>query len=323
MKKNVYDFFQDLEEKKLPRRRGVLQYDGEKIVYPFVKSNYYDSPSLSTEGRPYDTGIYQHTTVDIQGTTHYIKGLWEQMSIGDIASTKMYNDLGLITPPLHMLRVPDSSDIKLATQSVGSIKGIDTVIAHCSVVEEKVFSREREGSNKWDILYNDDLRQKLRQYMTPECLDEFVSMHLLDELRTESDRHLGNYFFYKKNGAKKYEGIIPIDNEFLEILYQAPCSQSRFEDFLKLEYSTATPLMSQDNESYLGRMKNLKQAIADGKLSPSQISIMKEALAYDLPQAVKDARYPGKFKAQKNIAYDITSRLWDYHNGVDGIAREM
>lgn len=310
MKKSVYDYFQNLEKEKLSTSRGILLYDDKTIKYP---------DNISWDEREFS----QNTLVEVLKKPYYMKNFYTTLSYVDMASSQMYNDLGLICPPVHMLSVPNKNNTQIITQDVGSVEGIEVAIASNSIVEEEVFSFEKEINNKWDTLYNKRIKNELLEYMTKECFDQLITMHILDEIRSEADRHLGNYFFYKHIGKEKFEGVIPIDNEFARVVFDGVCTQDDFEKFLKSEYTTPTPLMSHDKISYAERMKNLKNVINSGALSKEQIDIIKRAVNYDLPGAIKNQPRNSFLKKHQKDAYDGISRLWEYHHRNDGIEKEL
>lgn len=311
MIKNIYDYFQNLEQEKLPTSRGTLIEDGKKIVTP--------------PRTPYENLLGKEIRlIEILKKPYYIKDNFGKMSMVDIASSKMYNDIGIPTPPVYMLDILSKPNIQTGTQDVNSVKGIEFTIAHSSIVENEVFSCNKEiNNNKWDTLYDNYLKEELLQFMTDECFEQLITLHLIDELRTECDRHLGNYFFYKKPDSKKYEGVLPIDNEFARVVFDDIRTKKDFEYFLKSKYSSATIFCGRDKKSLQERMYNIKQVLHDGKLTQNQINIMKHALDYDLPANIKNLKTYSYLKPEKHLAYDGISRLWEYHHGQDGIEREL
>lgn len=310
MKKNVYDYFQNLEKVKLPTERGILLYDGKKIRYP---------DNITRE----EDEFSRTTLVEILDKPYYMKDFYFNLSYVELASSQMYNDLGLMCPPVHMLSVPNKNRTQIVSQDVTSIDGLEVVVASKSIVEEDVFSFEKEIYNKWETLYNPRIRDELLEHMTPECLEQLMIMHVLDEVRSESDRHLGNYFFYKHKGKEKFEGVIPIDNEFARVVFDNIRTKEDFERFLQNKYLAPTPLMSHDNISYKERMTNLKNVIHRGLLTKEQMDILKSELNYDFPKTIKDQPHNSCLKKYQKDAYDGISRLWEYHHGDDGIAQEL
>lgn len=310
MKKNVYDYFQNLENVKLPTERGILLFDDKKI-------------RLTESDSKDECEFPQSNLIEILGKPYYMKDFFYNLSYVEMASSQMYNDIGLICPPTHMLSVPNQPRTQIVSQDVASIDGLVVAVASNSIVEEDVFSFEKEIYNKWETLHNSRIREELLEHMTPECLDQLMTMHILDEVRSESDRHLGNYFFYKHIGKEKYEGVIPIDNEFARVVFDKVHTKEDFENFLKNKYVTPTPLMSHDDISYKERMKNLKNVIHRGLLTKDQLSMLKSELNYDFPKAIKTQPHNSFLKKYQKDAYDGISRLWEYHHGDDGIAQEL
>lgn len=310
MIKNIYDYFQNLENEKLKTSQGTIIYDDKKIILPSKSS------LEELQGT-------ENSLVYILNKPYYLKDNFGKMSIVDIASSQMYNDIGLPTPPVHMIDIPTKPNIQIATQDVNSTNGLIFTIAHSSIVEREVFSYAKERNNKWDNMYDTFIQEELLKYMTTQCLEQLNTLHLLDETRTEGDRHLGNYFFYKSPDSDKYEGVLPIDNEFARIVFDYVRTADDFKYFLNRRYASPTVLCSRDYRSLKERMDNIKQLIYDNKLSRNQIDILKRELNYDLPAKIKGIKTSPYLKPEKNIAYDGMARLWEYHHGNDGIEKEL
>ena len=154
--------------------------------------------------------------------------------------------------------------------------------------------------------------------MTPACLEEYINMFLLDELRTDIDRHTGNYILYKNPEDKLWQGIIPFDLENIKILNSYIHSKKDFESFIYEYYATMTPLYYQDSDYYLNRINHLRTAYADGVLSEGNIATIKTALNYDLPSQISDTCNNPYLKRYRKSTYDTYSRLWDFNRQTIG-----
>ena len=68
------------------------------------------------------------------------------------------------------------------------------------------------SKDSWYLLEDSKLKERLLKIITPECFDEYIKLFLADRVGGYCDRRLGNYFFYRENGSRKWEGLIAIDN---------------------------------------------------------------------------------------------------------------
>ena len=153
--------------------------------------------------------------------------------------------------------------------------------------------------------------------MTEECFEELITIMLLDELRTDPDRHWGNYFMYATKGSNKYEGIIPIDLEFGSVF-----ESLTFERFLHVDTYNAYSIYScRDSEkNYATRINDILKLIHDGKLTQKQIEIIKKALEYGLDDEFE--KVVNNFKLKKIMGTSETvysmHRLWEYNRATVG-----
>ena len=302
MIQNVFDYFENLDKKKLPRKKQNLIYDNEHIK---------NVPTMT------ESGILTHP-LHIDGTHYYVKGNNGECSVVDIASTNMYNSIGIPTPPIYTIEKPASGCqpyplISLATQDVTSVNDLLFTIANDMMSQQAVRNFRLYTLHKWDPLYDSDIRRLFLKYMTKECFEQLVALFLVDELRSEQDRHEENYFFYKSPGSDKFEGIMPIDNEMMHVLRFDMQSKLQFDTFLISPYTTPNMLGSLDYNCYRNRINDIKELLQDGVLTPNQIALMKRAIGYNLPKEVKKVGKNHHFKSYRQSAYDATARLWDYH----------
>ena len=304
MIKNVYDYFENLHKKDLPRNEHSLILDNE-VITKIDNSGYvrkYGRPNLSIDGTPY-----------------HAKSMNELHPIMEFATGEMYNKIGIPTVPTYSLATPEdaSSEFKLVSQNLHSIKDFIFTIAG-EIIKTRDISHYRVINDyKWAIFYDQELKDIFLRYMTPECLEMLGVLYLIDEVRTEVDRHEDNYFFVKGHTDHKYKGIVALDNELSAVLLhdKIPDTQNRFQDFITLPYYSYTPLCcSTPAVTFENRVKDIRKLIQDQVLTPKQIKMLKAALGYDFPAEIKNAgNHP--FLQDKAIpAYDAVSRLWDYNN---------
>ena len=316
MIKNVYDYFENLHNKNLPRENGSIIVDKDRVL-PIERDLYenkYGQPHYYIDNQPY-----------------YAKPIRKIYSAMDLATSQMYNNIGIPTPPQDILCHPVSQAHKLISPSLHSVQDFVFSVAQTVVKQKDIIQFKIINDEKWGIFHDERIRETLLNYMTEECLDQLGGLYLVDELRTETDRHEGNYFFYKEIGSDKFQGIVAIDNELSEILLTRtqPNTKEGFLDFLRTAYSCYTPICMFDNNNYRNRVADIKDLIHNQDLSPSQIELLKRALSYDFPGEIQRScnALEGKFvdllpqpnlqnKTEQDIllsAYDATSRLWEYN----------
>ncbi len=302
MLKDVYDYFENLDKKQLPRNKHNLIYDGEQIT---------NVPTMT------DEETLTHPLV-IDGTHYYTKGHNGEYSVIEIASTNMYNAIGIPTPPIYTIEKPaggcqKTPVVHLATQDVRSVKDFMFSIANDLISQKDLLGYRLFSKDKWEPLYDGDTQKLMLKYMTRDCFEQLVGLFLVDELRSERDRHEHNYFFYKTKDSEKYEGVIPIDNEMMQVLHFDLHKKSNFDNFLATTYQTPNMLGGLDHATYNNRILDIKELLQDGMLTKAQIELLKRAIQYNLPKEVKRIGKNPLLKTYKTFAYDATSRLWEYH----------
>jgi hypothetical protein len=139
-----------------------------------------------------------------------------------IISSKMYNDLGILNPPV--LPLQKGNDYKTFTQDLKTLKNLEITQA-CDVPQLGYLHKHRLITYKWQVLHNQRLRDYYLSFMTEECFNELVSLFLVDELKTDNDRHNENFFLYKKRTSDKYEGVFAIDSAGFVVFFarEYPC----------------------------------------------------------------------------------------------------
>ena len=251
---------------------------------------------------------------------HFIlKDTGNETSLGAIASSQMYNDIGILTPKIHFVDDKNKNGTTTLQQDVSSIDFLDVALAG-SNLEYSQIVHEFFGKEKWAVFYDTNLVRRFLQFMTPECLEQLKNLFLIDELRTDVDRHTKNYFFYKTKGTDKYEGIITIDLEQMTIFFNCEGHKKEdFSNFLVMPYESATPQQKYDHICYMQRVKNIRELIQDGVLSQKNLEALMAALKHNFPadikKAIEDKGLHGKYK--KDIVSPI-EYLWDYNRNTIG-----
>lgn len=315
MRKNVYKYFEDLHQQDLVMKKDYLIVDGEKIPNKIISNAPFGNDILYIGGKKF----FAKDTRSISDC--------QLLPPTELGSTKMYNDLGILTPPAFVIENPRTQRVYLTTQDVNSLEDYTAVLASKSQIEQVAklhYLDSNEIMIPWYWLSDKALKSKLLSFMTPECYDELVSVCLLDEVRTECDRLPRNFFLIKHKDAKRFENVVPIDNEFAEVAYSNASSKSDFDDiFVNYQYYSATPLGSYVIGSFAERMDHIKKLLHDGKLTPAQISLITKELKYDLPKAIKNGSKHPQLEQCCQEASDCMSLIWDYHYSKDGLAREL
>ena len=251
----------------------------------------------------------------------FVKQANNSQIIPAVASSRMYNAIGINTPLLYVAKSKKLGYTKTIEKEVGSIKNLVCELAGSNVqfakIETKAF-----GKDKWALFYDDDLIRQLLKFMLPECLEALKDLFLVDELRTDVDRHINNYFFYKLPEDERYRGIIAIELEQMVIYKYCGEGRGSFESFLYYPYQSATPQQVSDELCYLQRIRNVRNLINEGYLSTRNINIMKRALEYDFPGEVDCvAREAGVKYLERKCLVKPIEKLWDYNRKT--IGREL
>ena len=180
VKKSLSQYFFELESKSMAQQIAELSFD-EKVQ-----------------------------RVHIGDGSYYVKNAANKQIIGAVASSRMYNEIGIKTPKLFLLKGAKNGYTRTIEKEVKSINGLMYTLANSDVEFAKI-ETTAFGKYKWELFYDSRLIFAMLKVMTPECLEGLKDLFLVDELRTDVDRHLKNYFFYKKPDSDKYEGVVAID----------------------------------------------------------------------------------------------------------------
>ena len=250
--------------------------------------------------------------------SYYVKGSDELKSVASIASANLCEKAGILTPPVYMLRGKNKKSIKTLQENVEEIDGIEAILARNDVeytqIQKKVF-----GKFKWQMFYDEELVRDLLRFMTLDCFTQFQNMFLIDELRTDVDRHTKNYFFYKTQDSKKYQGVIAIDLELMVIYDYCGAKKDDFINFLAHSYQSALPHQVYDKVNYIQRVSDMRQLLQDGVLSGANIRAMVAALEHDFPADMKEICKQNNFrKKDRNEIIVPIERLWEYNQKTIG-----
>ena len=245
---------------------------------------------------------------------YYVKSLDVPQAIVSSASSKLYSTIGINTPHVQTFKSSTNSKYELSTIQPDATqnKDIELVLARDDTEYQKIF-RDFSTRDKWQIIYDANLQDKFLKHMTPQCLEALINIYLIDELRSDKDRHLANYFLYKTPNSKLYEGVVVIDLDQMNIFKYAPTRQD-FSTFLTTNYTSYTPTQREDMANYINRIHALRELIDEGMLSSYNIETMVKALKHDFPQDVKQLCKKEKLSRKLiNQTYSPIARLWEYN----------
>ena len=304
MRKQVYDYFVNLENENLER------YNGSILVTPKNMKKVFETD--------YSLEVY-----DINKNTFYLKWVGDLYdNLQPLASSKLFNNLGIISPPMDLSYKLDYNEYYQTTQDIISVEKFDSCKqpSHISRYNSiQPYSSHNFTTDKWKIITDNSLRNYFLTFMTEDCLEELINMTLIDELRSESDRNMHNFFLYKEKGSDKYNGVVVLDFDLVEILADDNTTRNSFEYFLKSPYDTTTPHLAYDHKNYKTRIEDIRNLLHKGLLSNNNISIIKDTLNYDFPKEIENQGI--KYHTQKSQIEKIKtpiSFLWEYNRETIG-----
>lgn len=299
MNKDLEIIFRDMEEEgligKFRARNQIKNAKHIKYINPNVEKIFIEKPSLNC--------ILKKTN-DSQGLVA-------------VASSRMYNEADIQTPQIFLVG-GDKNVVQTIQEDVSENDDFETTLAGDDVEYTKI-GWNVFGKFKWQIFYDANYQYGLLKLMTEDCLEQLKNMFLADELRTDIDRHTKNYFFYKKKGSDKYEGVIVIDLDQMVIYNYCHGKKGEFEDFLLYAYETEIPQIKLDNACYKQRVRDIQELIQEGVMSEKNIEALKKLLMYDFPSEVRQVcKQQGLRRKAKNMLVDPVERLWEYNNNTIG-----
>ena len=300
MNKDLEIIFRDMEEEglieKFKTRRQIKNAKHIKYINPNVEKIFIEKPSSSC--------ILKKSN-DAQGLVA-------------VASSRMYNKAGIQTPQIFLVGGGDKKVVQTIQEDVSENDDFETTLAGDDIEFTKICWNVF-GKFKWQIFYDANYQYGLLKLMTEECLEQLKNMFLADELRTDIDRHTKNYFFYKRKGSDKYEGVIVIDLDQMVIFNYCNGNKDDFDSFLLYPYETEVPQHRLDNVCYRQRVSDIRELIQEGLLSKKNIETLKNLLSYDFPGEVrKTCKAQGLRWKSKNRVVDPVERLWEYNNKTIG-----
>lgn len=304
MRKEVYDYFKNLDYLNLTDKHHVFHKDNHRIDY--IDQNQSNVVHLKVDYLPM-----------------YMKKWKVKEAMYSLSSAEMYHKLGILTPPMKPAIVnlhedDQSTQInQIFMQDAKSI-GLYCVDANTTKLFEDFINLNPKS--KWEILYNSSYRELFLNHMTEECFEEYINMFLLDHLRSDSDRYYANFLLFRRYLTSKFEGIIPIDLDESRAIDLGISNKEEFQSFLNTkDFSFIPSGIYGPNETYKKRTEDIQQLIQDEKLSNSQIELLRDALRYNLPKTTREmgAKYSVDKETRKQISTP-TAYLWDYNRKTIG-----
>jgi len=270
------------------------------------------TPTLNTD----DCMNFRVKKYLISTTPCYAKKYINTTSLMTMGISRMYNHVGVATPIISVAK--EANNYMTLSQDIEDIEKHSTldVIQSYRIKTPQQNKTNIGPSSKWATINDKEYIEELLHTMTPEFIDYYNTITLLEELVTHTDGHSGNKFYYKSKDAKKYEGIIPFDLDFYSITASGnpKFSEDDFNKFIwEKKYSSSTLQSKKDEaQTFVHRSVEIKRLLCDGKLSSANISALKNALSFDLPKTIKTLGKEHKLPDRKN-AYEIISMLWEYN----------
>lgn len=301
MQSRVFEYFRDLQMNKEDVEHSV-----------FVKSQ-----DFKKSQDTYTSNVKKYM---LDGISYYVKSWNDEQSIAGVTTSQMYNHIGILTPPAYIIcrNTKAKQTLSTVTQNVQSLKKLVVELASSSEQVKKF--RHHYGERffnyfQWQIFTDKHTQNTLLKFMTQGCIEQLIDIFLVDELRTDKDRHNSNYYLYKSPNSDKYEGVIPIDLELVDILQHKPCTSTEFNSYIwRKPYTTFTPTGVITNpKTYHERMCDLRELLNKGNIPNRNIETLKKALSFDYPQTIAQTCQNPHLQKYKNSTYEPYARLWEYN----------
>jgi len=252
----------------------------------------------------------------------FVKDIKDATAVEEVISAKLFHTLQIPTPPIYIKDNSSNtfdSTSQIITPSAYDIDDFKFKLARDAFRARNLSQLKAKEYHKWQVFYDKELQNELLKFMTPECLEELETLFLVDELRTECDRHHGNYLFYKEPQADKFQGIVPIDNQLTAISVMHPRNRLEFLTFKVNTFSTHTILSNYSSDrTHKTALIDIIKLLHNNALSDSQIGAIKATLKFDMAKAVKDACKLKPLKTFQSKAYNAHAYLWEYNRKLLG-----
>lgn len=320
MKRKLIEYFNSLKDKDLPKCQGKFADDGVKIRE--IKNDKYYMSWL----KPYKFGD------DIMCMKEYEEKNWTKKEIMEVISGDYFNSLkipSVVCYPTLMTVASSYFDHSvpghgLASHYLHAIPGMEFMdgssvkrFVKAEILDEARLNGEfppniSQVEDNWWLLEDNFLRRKLLEVMTPECFDDFISLFIADKMGTYTDRHGENFFFYRRTGGHKWEGVVAIDNERVTTLLGVGAGEE-FERILnERKYATRTPQWSGNYSTHGDNMREIREYLEKGKFNSRHEEVIKGALEYPYADNMKKTCEDYQIRVP-NFLYDDVARLWEFN----------
>lgn len=246
---------------------------------------------------------------------------WSAENIMEVISGEYFNSIGIPSVEAYPIKIMQEDPVTkntemftaLATHNLNCLKDIDIEIAINVMCDNKdiFLDHKLAGSN---ILISQDCKKAFLEIMTEDCYNDWANLFLADRLGTYKDRHLRNYFFYRKSPEEKWQGIIVIDNEqskIVDIINDRKLLNHGYHYLINDKYKTTTPFQDYNLTIHAQYINCINLLLNRGVLGDSQIQLIKKALEY--PYADKLKRKCERYGLDGSRMYDLSARLWEYN----------
>ncbi len=312
---NPFEYYKNLETAPVKKQGSFIDFSelkpmkGQVIIdnTPYYKKSYY--------------GLFANDLKKI---------------VSSMTSTELFHQIDFYSPPIFVSTNTKFLELIQLSQSITSVPDFqDATIAFYTDFFDKLadvnkseaylkYAKAHAGKYNqilgWLPLYDSEIKALFMKYMTPKCFDEYISMFLVDILRTEKDRHESNYLLYKNKNSDKYDGVIPIDMDDTEIqfYFNHQCDEKKsifnVNTLPGSVYYSYTPLCTTENKPHKKKLLLICKLLQDGVLSDGNIKAIRTALGFDMGKTIKEiGKKYGLSEEEIKQMYTSISYLWDYN----------
>ena len=270
MKKELWEFFNKIKGEDLPTINGRFVEDEVNI--------------RKCDSRKYDvdfSNIFSYRfNDDIMCVKSFFQHDWRSDDIYELISGEYFNSIGVpsvIAYPVEIRqrRIIGSGFYEMlgvATHNLMTLQDIEI----CKAKDVMFINGQPDinmSKENWYMLGSSKLKKYLQNIMTKECFDDYLNLFLGDKVGGYTDRHGGNYFFYKKRGSDLWEGVIAIDNGLnISGRFTEESRNNIFNidySLLDSEYSAYTPQGTKNISSHRDNIREIKELRESGRFGDS------------------------------------------------------
>lgn len=300
MNSEIYDLLEHFEDHDLPREKGIIVYDGDRVKY----LGQMDNVAHTMNG--VDRYSFDNVPV-ISKVPQIYTNYTEPNTCSEILCGQAYNDLGVnsvIAYPFkaknnnifdELLGLPER--IGVATQDLHFVDGIyicepervDSFMKYRNknwIYDKYGFDSSGDNESTWEFLKDREKIVNYHEIMTDECFNQLVNLFIIDTAFTQFDRHLNNYMFYKTDkNSRKWEGVIAIDNEWSLLNASIGKNQSArriIYDIITEDKTFCTPKGKRNKFSLQQRVDEINKLLDNGTFGESQVQLINRLKNFDI-----------------------------------------